>query len=45
MQRSGCLELGKDGGKLSDIVEHANPKDALPYIVGKLQGFLEKGKL
>lgn len=38
-------ELGKDGGTLKDITEHTNPKEALPYIVGKLQGFLEKGKL
>ena len=38
-------ELGKDGGTLKDITEHTNPKEASPYIVGKLQGFLEKGKL
>jgi phospholipase C len=36
-------ELGAQGGKLNDITEHANPKDALPYIFEKLQGFLGKG--
>ncbi len=38
-------KLGKDVGTLQNITEHTNPKDALPYIAGKLQNFLEKGKL
>lgn len=36
-------ELVTQGGKLENIEQHANPKEALPYIVEKLRGLLGQG--